>query len=327
MTKRNDETQKRETQERRGWTPRIFRLLRATAATAVVVTAFGFIALRTSYARASDAGMSFGDELLHLGQHNPSGEVKDSVYELSINGQQAETTNGFTRRPMKEVLDYFKTQCDEHGQGLADKFANLDTSLVDLEPASGAPGYAAIRSEKPSQGYVFCAALDHAPTKSETLAHFQELVRTGDLASLGGIRYVAVEEVEGGSHVVAAWTQGKFNMYAMFPKEGDAPGDDFSIAPRPEGSRRLFAGRLGAATYGLNIYEAKGNPDTVFQDVDAKLKAAGWKPTPVFRRVPQVGHAYSMGEKFDILVNINQSSPTTSSATYVVSEMPGAAIR
>jgi hypothetical protein len=315
------------TEARRPWSPRVFRVARATLAAGAVVTCFGFIALRTSYARASDAAMNFGDELLHLGERNPSGELKDSVYRLSINGQEAETANGFTRHSMTEVLDYFKAECDEHADGLVDKFATLDSSLVNLEPASGAPGYATIRDEKPDQGFVFCATTDHPVSKEERMSRLRQLVVTGDLGTLGDIRYVAVRKVDGGSHVVAAWTHGRFDLYAMFPKQGDAPGEDFPVAPRPEGSRRIFDGHIAGATYGVNIYEAKGEPDAVLAGVDTKLKAAGWKATPIFERIPKVAHAYSMGENLDILVNINQSTATTSSVTYVLSQMAGTTAR
>jgi hypothetical protein len=307
--------------------PRFFRVVRATVAAAAITTCFGFIALRTSYASANDAAMNFGDELLHLGERNPSGEVKDSSYHLNINGQQAETSNGFTTHTMGEVLDYFKKECDEHAQGLVDTFADLDGTLVDMKPVGGAPGFATIRGEKPNEGYVFCASADHELTKQEKLARLRALTTTGDLGSLGDIRYVAVQRVPEGSHVVAAWTHGTFNLYAMFPKDGDAPGEDFPAAPRPDGSRRIFAGLIGGAAYGANVYEVKGEPDAVFAGVDAKLKAAGWKATPIYKRIPQVAHAYSLGDRLDIVVNVKKARGENSSVAYVLSEMIGTVSR
>jgi hypothetical protein len=317
----------RGTSPRTPFAPRFFRVARATLAAAAVTTCFGFIALRTSYASASDAAMNFGDELLHLGERNPSGELTESIYHLNINGQRAETANGFTRHSMGEVLDYFKAQCDQHAEGLVDVFADLDSNLVDMQPVHGAPGYATIRGDKPSQGFVFCASTDHELTKQEKLGRFRKLTTTGDLGSLGAIRYVAVQKVEGGSHVVAAWTHGSFNLYAMFPREGDSPGLDFPAAPRPDDSRRIFAGLIDGASYGANIYEVKGEPDAVFAGVDAKLKAAGWKATPIYRRIPKVGYAYSLGDKLDLLITVNKATREDSSVTYLVSETIGTVAR
>jgi hypothetical protein len=328
MAKRTEETTgTARPASRSPFAPRFFRVIRATIAAAAVTTCFGFVALRTSYASASDAAMNFGDELLHLGERNPSGEVTGSSYRLSINGQKAETANGFTRHSMGEVLDYFKAQCDQHAEGLVDTFANLDSSLVDMKPVSGAPGYATVRGEKPDEGYVFCASADHELSQKEKVARISNLTRTGDLGSLGDIRYVAVQKVEGGSHVVAAWTHGTFNLYAMFPKTGDAPGDDFPAAPRPDGSRRIFAGLIDGAPYGATVYQVKGDPDAVFAGVDAKLKAAGWKPTPIYKKIPKVAHAYSLGDKLDIVVNVSKARGDDSSVAYVLSEMIGTVTR
>jgi hypothetical protein len=326
MAKQADE-EKRTMRTLRNTGPRFLRVMRATLAAAAVTTCFGFIALRTGYARASDVAMNFGDELLHLGERNPSGEVTDSVYRLNINGQQAETANGFTTHSVSEVLDYFKVQCDEHAEGLVDKFASLDSSMVDLQPAGGAAGYATIRNEQPSQGYVFCASADHDLSQSEKVMRLKRLADSGDLGSLGDIRYVAVRKVEGGSHVVAAWTHGSFNVFAMFPRDRDAPGEDFRSAPRPDNSRRIFAGHVDGAAYGANIYQVKGEPDVVFESVDATLKTAGWKAIPIYKRIPKAAHAYSMGDKLDIIVSVNKASHDNSSVTYVVSQMASTASR
>ena len=56
------------------------------------------------------------------------------------------------------------------------------------------------------------------------------------MSALGGMRYVTAHaEKDGYTRITATWTDERLSLDEMFPKEGDAKGDDPSAAPRPQG--------------------------------------------------------------------------------------------
>jgi DNA primase len=64
-----------------------------------------------------------------------------------------------------------------------------------------------------------------------------EFSLTGDAARLGDMRYVAARKQDNGkTQVIAIWSEGKFDIAAMFPDEGDAPGTD--VQQRAAAERR-----------------------------------------------------------------------------------------
>jgi hypothetical protein len=113
-------------------------------------------------------------------------------------------------------------------------------------------------------------------------ARFSRLSRfldTGDLGHLGDVRYVFAERnAEGLTHVVTAWTQGSFNLYSLFPAEGDAPGSDLEDVPRPKRSVRLLTAGAEGVPYSARIYEAPGHPKGILATYDLRMIARGWKP-------------------------------------------------
>jgi hypothetical protein len=303
------------------------RGLRVSLASALVLTSFGIVAARVSYARATDAGMNFGDELSAMSMHHTSGDLTGDAYEVVLNGQPVESSSAATRRSMHDVLDYLQSQCAHNADGLGDKFAHVGRDLASMSPDVGKEGFLVVRREQGDRGFVFCFAGDGSGSASETVARLKRAATTGDFAQLGDVRYASVHKDGTGSQVFTMWTRGAFNIYTMFPQTGDAPGEDFGGVPRPDGSRRTLSGTVVGAPFGISSYEVKGAGAEVFKGVNDKLIAAGFQPVVVAKGVPEVSHFYTLGNRMDVGVDVRETHKGVSAVSYVVSRGVGAVSR
>jgi len=303
------------------------RGLRVSIATSLVLTSFGLVAARMSYARATDAAMNFGDELRSMGVHHLSGDLAADYYEVQLNGQPVASSNAETRHSKHAVLDYLQAECEHDAVALGEKFSHLDRSLSTLTPGKGKAGFLAIRREQDDRGFVFCFAVDGDSSSTETLARIKKAGVTGDVSSIGDVRYASVRQEGKGATVVTMWTHGSFNPLAMFPKTGDAPGEDFGSIPRPEGGRRILSGTVVGAPFGVNSYEVAGGADEVFKGVNDRLLTAGWKPVPVAKGVPLADHFYTLGNVMDVGVDVREVHPGKTDVSYVVSRGVGSVSR
>jgi acetylornithine deacetylase/succinyl-diaminopimelate desuccinylase-like protein len=304
----------------------VMRGLRVALASAVVLVAFGLVAVRISYARATEAAMDFGDELRRVGEHHLSGDMNADAYEVLLNGQSVHASNAETTRPMHEVLAYFQAQCKEDGLGMSDKLTHLQPTLNTLASTPGVPGFMTIRREQEDRGFVFCMAADHELSTHEQLLRLKRA--HSDFGTIGDIRYVSVRKDGARSNVVAAWTHGSFDIRVMFPESGDAPGEDFANVPRPDGARRIMTGTVTGAPFGVNAYEVSGDAPSVISAVDAKLVSAGWKPTSAPSGLAQAGRFYSLGNALNVGVAATKAATSgKTDVSYIVSRGVGSVTR
>ncbi|MFT3774350.1 MAG: hypothetical protein QM820_54005 [Minicystis sp.] len=83
----------------------------------------------------------------------------------------------------------------------------------------------------------------------------------------------------GRTHVVAAWTEGSFNVYALLPEAGkDAPGSDPQHAPRPPNAQRILSADIEGVPYAVRIYDTSASPADVVKVYDAEMAGRGWAP-------------------------------------------------
>jgi hypothetical protein len=304
------------------------RVMRVLLATLVLLIAFAFVAARITYARATDAGLDFGEELRQMGERNLSGEHKDDLYGIMLNGQLVESTNASSPRSMHELLDYFHAECKTDAVAMADKFANLPRAVSQVEVGKSSEGFLIVRREQDTRGFVFCIGTDGSPTRGERLAQVKSAGTTGELGTLGDIRYVVVYKSESGSRVFAAWTHGSFNLYKMFPKKGDVPGEDLAGIPRPNGGRRILSATVTGAPFGVNAYEVAGaDPADVAREIDGKLVSRGWKVVPTAPGVPKDTQFYTLGNTVDVGVNARRVHGDRTQVSYLVSLGMGSVTR
>jgi hypothetical protein len=311
-------------------TPRdlLARLTRATVTSFVVLVCFGTIASRRVYAEVNDSALHFGDQLLRLHETPISGDVGGDFYRLHVNGQPIDIASGTTSRSSTFMLDYFERQCREHADGMKDQFVSLQTTLdQDTLPAGeGYKGLGTLRSERGPRGFVVCFAEGRSVSDADKAERVTQAAKTTDLSRLGDMRYVVVEDIGQGSHIVAAWTHGSFDLGKIFPKEGDVPGVDISTAPRPAGSRRVLSASADGAPFGLIAYEATGGEEQVTAGVGAALAKAGWtKAAGVPVQLTSFGEAYSLGN-LDLFVSTAPGATRgKTSVSYTYSQMIGSA--
>jgi hypothetical protein len=305
----------------------VARGVRVTVVGALVVGAFALVGLRMGEARAAELGMNFGEELLAINESHASGDIAGDVYDVDINGQHVESSNASTARSMHEVLSYFASECKEHADGLRDKFADMKGTVATLTPGHGSPGSLAIQEEYVGHGFVFCIATKTPLSNADVVAQLGEFNRTGDLGAIGELRYVTYRESPSGNLVAAAWTSQSFNLHTMFPKEGDAPGQDFGSVPRPDGARRTVSATIAGSPGGINSYLVKGDPDEVRDALTTKLTQAGWSRVQMSPKISLDGLGFTLGSKLDLIVTANASTKGMTSVSYVVSRTIGTASR
>jgi hypothetical protein len=72
------------------------------------------------------------------------------------------------------------------------------------------------------------------------------------------------------------WTEGSFNIPAMFPSEGDAPGSDTARVTRPPESRRVLSAGIEGHPYSLRMYDSERTHAEVLEHYDRYMQASGW---------------------------------------------------
>ena len=115
--------------------------------------------------------------------------------------------------------------------------------------------------------------------KAEIVSRLQRFAETGDLAAIGRLRYVYARETgPGQSHVVAAWTEGSFDVGALLPPKlgGDTPGSDSRVVPRPADAVRLLTADVEGVPYAVRLYDAAGAPEAFMAGYEASLLDNGW---------------------------------------------------
>ena len=99
---------------------------------------------------------------------------------------------------------------------------------------------AVFREEAATRGMVLCFVGGPNPdSPASWLAALRRFSTTRDLSSFGRLRYSFAEVTEHEStRVVTLWADTGLNLPTLFPKTGDANGDDSAVVPRPPGARR-----------------------------------------------------------------------------------------
>jgi hypothetical protein len=261
---------------RREW--RIKKLARLAVYCAAVSLGVGLVAVRSVYGDVRSTAFSMGKELGQLGDVG-------TKRPLRLNGEPifiASTTEDLS---VGAVLDQTEAHCREASAGLVAELENLSASLRGQLPAhvAGARAAGVFREVRGDSGVVACLVRDDGEPVggvAQVTARLAAVVRTGDLAAAGRLRYVFAERTSSGrTHVVAAWTEGSFNLRALIPAAGqDAPGSDPAGAPRPPGAQRILSADIEGVPYGVRIYDTTATPADIVKLYDAEMPGRGWEP-------------------------------------------------
>jgi hypothetical protein len=177
--------------------------------------------------------------------------------QFDVNGATFFLSTGSVAAPMSEVLDQFHAKCVQKNGRLHEQWANLAKKRklkLQLYPSTFDGVF---RKESSKSGIVACAETGDGTLPPEVLiSRIKDVLATGDIAKLGNLRYVYVTPDQKETVFVALWTEGPLNFRSMFPKQGDAPGEDLAGIPRPPDSRRILSTRPKGADAVFNVYRS-----------------------------------------------------------------------
>ncbi len=279
------------------WSAKVTRLSVYFLFVAFVLAA---VAARVAYAHAKKAAMETGAELIRLTE---SGNMS-GMYRLRLNGELVKITSSVSQADHNAILDRFQKECEDHADGMEMEFAKLSDAVKpdSYSRNEGHPGIGVLRQSDDKGGMVVCFAVGKQLSQLEAYSRVADFAKTGDLGSLGSVRYVVAKKGENApSHVVALWTEGSFNVQKMFPDEGDAPGNDAPGVLRPPSSRRLLTAYAEGAPYGVRVYDSTMGKDAILAEYDKVMPATGWMTYPRATEAAPFSRAFSK-EGHDIIV-------------------------
>lgn len=261
---------------RKEW--RVTKLARLAVYCAAVSAGLGLVAVRSVYGDVKSTAFSMGKELGQLGDVG-------TKRPLRLNGEPifiASTTEDVS---VKQVLDDTETRCKQGSAGMAAELENLSETVKKQLPkhVEGSRAAGVLREDHGDSGVVACLIREDgqpAGGMADITARLAATLKTGDLSAIGRLRYVFAEKTKSGrTHVVAAWTEGPFNLYALLPAAGkDAPGSDPAHAPRPPGAQRILSADVEGMPYAVRIYDSSATPAEIVKVYDAEMKGRGWEP-------------------------------------------------
>lgn len=228
-------------------------------------------------AQISESFFGVGEQMMQY----TDARRQDAPRDLVLNGQVIRFSSGTASQEPEVVLDAFAARCASVDGQLQHQLEALaaDHPDVQREAPSTSP---TLREWNGRNGFVAC--LDLGPESvpvTELAERIGRFGRTGDVSEIGDMRYVFVER--GGSegatrtHFVTMWTQGTFDVDAMFPERGDAPGRDVPDVTRPPGSRRTLSGYERGQPYGLTVYASRDGEAILENHFRHTLRVHGWQ--------------------------------------------------
>lgn len=267
-----------------GKSARMHQRMEKVRAIARVMVFGGAVCLVIGIVTARSAYGSFKDSALIAGRQLASfGDLHGSVYRVLLNGQALHVAAGTTERSMKEILDDAQMMCKQHTGGLDGLVEQLPKGALGTKKDEDKDQLLGImRSEQRDEGMVACLAQDPLDGWQDLSQRLGRFVETGDLSEVGDLRYMYVRKVSDKSNqVIAAWTEGQFKMFDMFPKNGqDTPGTDALNAPRPPESIRIFSATIEGAIGSVRIYDSARPKSEILSLYDKQMPERGWTLVP-----------------------------------------------
>jgi hypothetical protein len=232
-----------------------------------------------------------------LGAHVAQGDISEASIRLGktlerfsdltsdssgvlLNGATMRLATAVTDEPVEAVLDRYEKECKDRpgvlSRAIREAVAARLGSGAGVPP--GAMRLGVVRSSNGQGGMVVCFADDRPSAEMPSaLDHVRAFLRTHDLAAFGSLRYAMAHVTpDGRTRVRTIWTEGPLPIDSMFPAQGDAPGSDSALAPRPPDSRRLVAAAAQGEPYAVRTYRSTAAADDVRAFYDDEMARRGF---------------------------------------------------
>ena len=229
-------------------------------------------------AKATAQLLATGGQVLRFAGPAP-GEADAPPRTIVLNGAELTVVTGNSTESIAAILDGFQARC-----GAADFLpapgAAAPTGSAAPAAAAGRPP-AAVRGGDAPPAFLaggLAGLGDVDPTAMAAAA--QDFVDSGDLASVGGLRYVYGEVKDGVTRWVGMAAAG-LSVAGVFPTTGDAPGGGSLAVPRPAEGRRILDLAERGQPYEMSVYTGlASSPADAARDYQRILEAVGFTVMP-----------------------------------------------
>jgi hypothetical protein len=249
------------------------RTLRVTTYSGFACLCLAGLGARVAQGDMSEASIRLGKTLERFG------DLTSDSSGVLLNGATMRLATALTDEPVEVVLDRYEKECSDRPGVLSRAMREVVAARFGSRPApAGAMRLGVVRSSDRQGGMVVCFADDRSSTQvPSALDHVRAFIKTHDLAAFGSLRYaIAHVTPDGRTRVRTIWTEGPLPIDSMFPAEGDAPGGDSAIAPRPPEARRLIAAAAQGEPYAVRTYRSTSTPDDVRAFYDDEMARRGF---------------------------------------------------
>ena len=288
------------------------RVVRLSTFCAVVGGALTLLVARSVYGSVTESMLE-----LNRAWSRRAGAIDQQSYRVRLNGQAMMISSHMTDDGVHAVLDAADAACRTRSGGLEKDVARLPQ--VALAKLTGFV-FGVVRREWSNRGYVACIERPGDRGLAGLASDLGEVARTGDLAKLGTFRYVSVDRAPGATrtHVLRQWTEGSFDLGAVFPPEGDVPGSDLPEVARPDGARRVLDASVEGSRFGVRVYDSAETPAAVLARYDRDLAAKGWKRIDLSAKEAATTRVFDQGGA-DVFIT---ATPSGGRSTVAIASMP-----
>ncbi len=250
--------------------------------------------LRSARAHLHEGMQQLARQLMPYAQE----ATMESPRRVDLNGESMYLAMGTSHDSPEAVLDWYEARCAHVSGQLTRAVRAASQSAASLDGAAfnqlwtASPGrrtrsLETVRSGDDREGYVACVdtgAVSLSPT--DIIRRIRAVVDTGDLGQLGGLRYVYAQRGISGTRILTVATEGHFNLFRMFPTQGDAPGSEAVALPRFPGMRRVLSAHEDGTPYGLAMYSVHAPVSDVRGYYTRTMPTQGWDAIEVPRGRP-----------------------------------------
>ena len=241
------------------------------------VSLVGLLVLgRALYAATREDAFGLGHELLGLADLTAGAET------VFLNGERFHHAVSATTEPLHTVLDRIEQHCRSNPGPAAvvlERLAASDPKSFERHAPPGALQNAVFREEAATRGMVLCFVGGPNPEKlASFLAALRRFSTTRDLSSFGRLRYSFAEAHEHEpTRVVTLWADSGLNLATLFPKTGDANGNDSPVVPRPPDARRTLSASAEGLPFSVRSYESSQSLAATQNFYDAWMREHGYQ--------------------------------------------------
>lgn len=206
--------------------------------------------VRSARAHMNDGMQQLARQLMPYAEQG----VMEAPRRVEINGESVYLSMGTTHNSVESVMDYYEARCQRNAGHITEQIvaaAQRTPGAQALDQATfnslwvtqgrRAANLETYRVQDEHGGYVACMDVGNARLDgAEILRRVRAAIDTGDLLRFGNMRYAYVSHGTSGTRILTVATEGQFNLFRMFPSQGDAPGTDIPTLARYPGMRRVL---------------------------------------------------------------------------------------